>query len=238
MHLLFAARIPKRGEPEETCEDRFAVAGEPVLCAAVSDGASSGIFAGEWAQILAEGFVRHAMTGEAELPSLDPFREEWQRQTGSTLLPWYMQAKRTEGAAAALVGVTFDNAKMRWSVVAVGDCCLFQWRDGVLLTAFPVQRPGDFDSTPPLLHTDPTRSGEHLIRQDTGTYADGDEFLLMSDALAAWFLNEIERGRDPMVWLAKLATAKDFSDRITTLRDSNRLRNDDVALIHLRAETT
>jgi hypothetical protein len=62
-----------------------------------------------------------------------------------------------------------------------------------------------------------------------------DRFLLMTDALAQWFLREYEAGKAP--WeviepiLAESAGKEAFVSWVRELRDSQGLRNDDVTLV-------
>ena len=97
-------------------------------------------------------------------------------------------------------------------------------------TAFPITDSTHFDSVPILLHTDPARSGETYIRRVSGTYTPSDTFYLMSDALAAWFLQEVEAQREPWNWIKGVETRQELAGRIRALRDAGRLRNDDVAI--------
>jgi hypothetical protein len=66
----------------------------------------------------------------------------------------------------------------------------------------------------------------------------------MTDALAAWFLHEVENGRAPWNWLTgfgilgTMGAERAFANRIAELRGAGRLRDDDVTLLHFHAENT
>ena len=60
----------------------------------------------------------------------------------------------------------------------------------------------------------------------SGTWADGDAFLLVSDALAAWLLDA-----DPAVALSW--TASGAKDAIRSARSAGALTNDDATLVRL-----
>ena len=93
-----------------------------------------------------------------------------------------------------------------WQALAVGDCCLMQVRNNGLLRAFPVETAVSFGNQPHLLSSHPARNGalrEHLATA-TGDCAAGDTFYLMTDALAHWFLCEVERQAAPWRALAAL----------------------------------
>ena len=65
----------------------------------------------------------------------------------------------------------------------------------------------------------------------------GDRLLLMTDALAKWFLHTHESGGDPWEPVALALAAEEpetaFADWITELRDREQLRNDDVTLLSI-----
>jgi len=64
-----------------------------------------------------------------------------------------------------------------------------------------------------------------------GELQEKDRLLLMTDALAQWFLAEAEMGRRPWAALAKVTTPEQFAAYIDCLRAGGALRNDDVTLV-------
>jgi len=60
-----------------------------------------------------------------------------------------------------------------------------------------------------------------------------DRLLLMTDALAQWFLVESEMGRRPWAALAKVTTPEQFAAFVEVLRAGGALRNDDVTLVNV-----
>ena len=209
--------------------------------AAVSDGAGDAYLSGPWARLLCEAYCQMTSPGNV-LPSLNEARSAWEtlanQAAAHSILPWFaLEEQRARGAYAAFIGITLyskgEDSK-EWEAVGVGDCCLFQVREETLVTAFPLSRAGDFNSVPALLSTKINRTVP--VQTTQGEWQDGDNFFLMSDALAAWFLAETEQSRAPWRWLSGTGTVEEFRSRITKLRESGRLRNDDVALVHLRAE--
>ena len=92
----------------------------------------------------------------------------------------------------------------------------------------------DFDTSPALLgscnsHPDVIRD---RVRFAAGTVAEGDDFFVCTDALAAWFLARTEEGGQPWETLRDLSDIG-FSDWVAQARISDGLRNDDVTLIHV-----
>jgi len=130
--------------------------------AAIADGVTSGIFSGQWAQILTRAAV-------ADWPDpADPARfaawlgaqrRQWSDQIDTSGLAWYQQAKLREGGFATLVWVRITAAPdppagsntFRLQSLAIGDSCLFHIRGDEMLASFPKSASLDFDSSPLVL---------------------------------------------------------------------------------------
>ena len=97
------------------------------------------------------------------------------------------------------------------------------------------------DTTPDALRQEMTRRLGVQVLLDTmvqgirveGDLATNDRLLLMTDALAHWFLVEAEMGRRPWAALARLTTPEQFAAFIDCLRAGGALRNDDVTLVNV-----
>jgi hypothetical protein len=121
-----------------------------------------------------------------------------------------------------------------WHSAALGDTCLFHVRGGRLQVAYPLGESADFDTSPGLLgscDTDPDVIVSH-VRLAEGSVAEGDDFFVCTDALAAWFLARAEEGVRPWETLRDLTDA-DFADWVSLVRRTGELRNDDVTLVHV-----
>ena len=72
----------------------------------------------------------------------------------------------------------------------------------------------------------------------SGTWQDGDNIYLMSDALACWFLMRCESGSIPWQLLndITLAGTPSFPAWITQLRERRELKNDDCTLVSITFE--
>ncbi len=212
----------------------------PVLHVAVADGATDATFAKVWANLLVTGYAAGRLTAQTLPEVTQELAREWARQVLQEPLPWHAQAKIAQhGSCAALLGVTLTEATGDYSALAVGDCALFHVRpEGEcrrLIAAFPLTRSSDFSGTPVLIGTQNTVAPAH-IQMHRGLLAPGDTLFLMSDALAAWFLRETENDRDPTRWLAPLGTPDGdaaLTATVRELRDSDRLKNDDVTVIRM-----
>lgn len=215
-------------------EDAFA--GDPARGRfAIADGASESAFANTWAQILVNAFVQ---TPGAWSGWLLAARQRWGSQVQARELSWYAEAKVEDGAYAAMLGITFKNG--RWLARAVGDCCLFQVRERRLLRTFPIQNSGEFGNRPSLVgsrnrHPDQLRARRHQSKGDLGPE---DVVLLMTDALAEWFLKQVEQGRQPWNDVQAILTEARFVQFVTDLRDAKALRNDDVTLALIQTKNS
>jgi Protein phosphatase 2C len=219
--------LPKRGNADDEYEDAFAI--EPAAGRfAVADGASESSFAGLWARLLVEGFVRPASGW------LEAARQTWAARVDGQALPWYAEAKRDDGAFATLLGLVVADG--RWHALAVGDTCLFQVREDCLIAAFPQRRSEDFGNRPRLIGSrPPANPAGEAHAEERGEWQAGDRFLLMTDALAHWFLRRHEAGERPwqeLTGFTEGAEAKTaFAEWVAERRRRDGLRNDDVTLV-------
>ncbi len=190
--------LQKEGCSAPEYEDAFAP-GEPFCLetkefrCAVADGATETSFSGQWADILARGYVD-------EVDSLEDLREQWKNALAGKELPWYAEQKMEEGAFAALVGLTVtDTGKsLEWAAQALGDCTVIHVRGDRMLCAFPLDRWQEFNNNPVLLCSIGGRDEgvlDHLVNT-AGRCNHGDRFYLLSDAISKWFLRvESEQGK-------------------------------------------
>lgn len=234
--------LPKEGGPPEECEDAVG-ANSRAGNFAVADGATEAFDAGRWARRLV------AMWVEAE-PSpiyIADFRT-WAAAQGEWLhalwenrpLSWYAEEKRRAGSFAAFVGLHFREAGpgLCWRAIAVGDSCLVQRRGQEVTAALPIADAQGFNSCPVLVPSRAAALDATLARavEGAGEAKDGDVFLLLSDAVAAWFLGLCER-RHPLVAEVDSLLAASENEAVAELlrreRAAQRLKDDDVAIIRI-----
>ena len=229
-HVVKAGNAPAEYEDAFACNDartRFAVA----------DGASEASFASAWARLLAEGFAEGRKPWR-DLDWLAPARQRWSAEVDGLEVPWYAEDKREMGAFATFLGAAFRapyaGGRGAWRALAVGDSCLFHLRRGRLRRAFPLTRSEEFDNAPRLLCSRPSPSKSEAPVRAGGHWRVADRFLLMTDALAQWFLHEAERGGDPVGQVAVLLAESDSQSAFPAwveMRRAGGLRNDDVTLL-------
>jgi hypothetical protein len=226
-----AFAFPKEGHCSEEMEDTYAadaVAGR----FAVADGVSESAFAGAWAQVLTGTFVRSRERFSDWLPMA---QEAWLVQCQRPNMPWYIEDKFEEGAYATFLGVFF-RGPLRWHASAVGDCCLFHVREGRLVRAFPVGRSKDFGTRPPALRSrsDGDKEATKYLHR-WGRWREGDVMMLATDALAHWFLRQVEEGEEPWKECLQLESQAQFADWVRQRRQTKEIRNDDTTLMVIQS---
>jgi hypothetical protein len=241
--------VPKKGNQEKDYEDAVwpqerQEYTDSCVRFAVADGATESSYARRWADLLVRA-VGEGRLSPAFLPEgLAPMRADWRQWMAGLILPWYAEEKVARGAFAALVVLELitqesgSGSEGCWHAAALGDSCLFQVRSDDVLARFPMDHSAAFDNRPFLLSSVQTE-GECLANRVfhlDGTWAQGDVFYLMTDALAWWFLHKIEAGSRPWDDLRHLTPPdgpNPFPAWIASLRDQSLIRNDDCTLLRI-----
>jgi hypothetical protein len=268
--IVGGVRHAKHGCEASECEDQFVwhtATGErgqtAPISVAVSDGASESMLAKDWACLLVTRFGYEAFTDSAILDCrsdryatvLASLRNEWvelhlaeylrAREASFRPVKWYEQPKLDAGASATLLVFRLeggaDHATRRWSAAAVGDSCLFQVRAGEIITSFPIDEVTKFGRAPQLLRSRGSEIMHNQPRFTSGSYAVGDEFFFMTDAIAEWFMRaSASRSRDDFARevrnLSTVCCANDASGlSIWThaLQSAGQMNNDDITCAYV-----
>lgn len=234
--------LPKEGSGAEECEDAVAQS-EDASRFAVADGATEAFDARRWAVRLAETWV-----GAESAPlTVEEFRP-WLAEQGEWLraswegrkLSWYAEEKRRAGSFAAFVGLRLEERgrRVRWDAVALGDSCLVQTRGGRVETALPVSSHSEFNSAPPLVPSNESVRETALAKLVSagGEAERGDVFLLMSDALSAWYLESLSKSDGRAAQFDSLLAASEneaLAQLLRGERESKRMKDDDIAVIRV-----
>lgn|SRR5262245_13146707 len=223
---------PKAGNAAQEYEDAYAVEAA-ALRFAVADGASETSFAKQWAELLVDRFVHEPPAPEGLREWVAPMQAAWAGSNKPKATAWYAEEKARDGAFSSLLGVTLDQN--RWRALAIGDSCLFLVRSGRLKRAFPLELAEQFNNRPVLLSS-VSRANQRVwdeVRVGEGDLVEKDQLLLMTDALAQWFLLEAELGRRPWAALARAKTQEEFGSLVDMLRSGGALRNDDTTMVRV-----
>jgi len=252
-----AISLSKYGNRIEENEDACFPIGEGSLPAAerefvavIADGATQTSFSGLWARLL----IQHAYAQGYPSGDLGTITRDaqgcWSQEIAKLQLPWHAEEKVKSGSFSTLIwfGLKLSGRPTgggrtsggKWRATGAGDSVVIQMRKGGILNAFPLTKSEEFARDPVLLSSIPARNAAILQRPEDhlvdGAWATGDEFLLMTDALAGWFLRESEKGGSPILDLrthfVNRPDSKDsFARWIGGLRLSRSIKNDDTTLI-------
>lgn len=212
---------------------------------AMSDGATQSSFSQLWAKLLANQFV-NSPKNTVLTNVISEAKKIWHTEVISHDLSWAAKEKLHQGSHATLLGLEFEsfgpfsdnkNGNGRWSAISVGDTCLFQYRKELLINSVPAKCPEEFSNRPHLVSTrdHPKPLNEIIV---SGTWNSGDDFFLMTDALADWaFRNNKLRNNVPGIikdkWTRK-TKLNPFADWIELLRSKREIKNDDTTVIWIK----
>lgn len=234
--------LPKAGLEKSECEDSIGTRSSAQrFC--IADGATEAFDSRRWARLLTKHWVhsnRSLLTREELRPWLcalgERFRAHWAKRT----LPWYAAEKARAGAFATFLGLSFFGSgdRVSWQAIAIGDSCLIHTRADEMQCSFPINDPSQFGCHPMLAPSSETRLDaaiDQVVIKD-GRGRIGDVFLLLTDAIAAWYLQALKTSpRLAHEFDTSLAAANDheLETLISRCRNSGSLRNDDVAAIRI-----
>ncbi|WP_033442121.1 protein phosphatase 2C domain-containing protein [Saccharothrix sp. NRRL B-16314] len=262
--VVSSLRVPKHGNTLPECEDAAHVlpVDPGLVLAAVADGASESLLAGEWADLLARSVNDSVLDDECAVRDADRFAsalvlagEAWdgwlasyvaRREADGRPIAWYEEPKLDRGPHATVLAARFateaseasGSSGTSWDAAALGDSCLFHVRDDRLVRAFPLESADAFSNSPGLVNAF-NRDRELLarhVRTASGRAEPGDRFFLCTDALAAWFLGAADRGDRPWRELGEFTRSGDldgFSGWLEGPRAEGVMRNDDVTVVHV-----
>lgn len=234
--------VPKAGLLEAQCEDyaRVIQARKQGLIAhvraAVSDGATEGVYSG----LLA----RHLVTACLKSDPPDAFEwlaaalESFNADLAAKDLPWHALAKLERGTFATLAMLDFRVKEKLIDVLVIGDSCVaVADTDGNVVDFVPLAHPEDFNADPWLLSNLAAHNqlvlAEHVFRR-TYKAEPGMTLFCMTDALSRWFLEQHRSGELPARVLDAIIDRQTFADFVNSQRNQNLMKNDDVALTTAR----
>lgn len=239
---IVAFSLPKIGEAESTNQDRFDRSLDGCLIA-LSDGAGSSLYPGQWAEILVKSFCHGAANPiatirQSEQEWIKPAQEQWRQyyleKLKSPKRKWWEGGSQLKACGfATFLGLSLSSniEKGQWQAVAVGDSCLFKLEKKTdNLFVFPIKTAQSFKRTTQCFASLPEYSS-FPPQFAEGDYEAGDIFLLATDALSHWLLSDYEhQGEDWKKWF-ELKSLPDFTSGVAQLRQQKRLDNDDTTMV-------
>ena len=262
--IVKSFRTQKAGNTFEECEDKsysksilnerqrvYRFSSQNLLTFGVADGATEGMFSGVWAEILVKAFCRSKNNKFDIGCVVNKASKDWdswmrnyiaERERYNKPIQWYEEPGLRAGSFSTLLGLILTYSEGSCSNIlkafAVGDTCLFCVRDGKLDLCFPIESSTDFNNRPFLISSNQERNKSLLESKrfyQSEWYAH-DIFLIMTDALACWFLKEYEAGNSP--WCSFPFVSHDgeevsFESWVDSLRNAKKMKNDDVTLMQI-----
>jgi len=227
--------LQKAGNQTEEYEDAYAPitvddGDYPEFLCAIADGATETSFSGLWAKILVDAFVekRFNYVNQETIHNLSHrWHSQIAEQTREKPLSWYAEEKLRNGAYASLMGLHIKQDGW-WNAVYVGDSCLFQLRPPRGIRSLPYTDPAQFNNRPILISTNKASNSQVTARVERGKWKEGDCFLLMTDALAHYFMSD-RRLKSQIV--PSILDQDKFERIIEDARQARECRNDDVTLL-------
>lgn len=233
--------LPKSGNSEEEYEDAFSKPHfkkhSSEFKIAIADGATESSFSKEWAQILVNSFRRRSFEKEHINKTISDLSKIWYKKVGSQPLEWYAIEKFEKGAFAAFLGLKVNLENLTCSISAIGDCCIFVFRENELNLSFPVKSSEEFGSNPYLVSSNLKKNIElqNYLMTTSIALKSGDTVILSSDAFSAWLLKEYEEKKNPLKTINSLLTKKrykkGFEKWINYLRVNKLIKNDDITVL-------
>lgn len=200
---------------------------------ALCDGASESFSSSEWAQILAEKFVRE--------PDLTPVWlsnaiAEYVLRYDYASMSWSRQASYERGSFSTLLGVRHNVVHKTAEILAVGDSIAILADGGKIVSAWPFSDPERFKDRPTLLATLPEHNAfvsEETFWNDRGTHFDLSSLqnpllVCVTDALGDWLLRS---GDEALCRLLSVGSEDDLTGLVVGERSAGRMRTDDSTLI-------
>lgn len=248
---------PKPGHDHEQNQDAYEVrlghsqAGGDSVLLAISDGASSTIYAGPWARsLVAEAQLDWPSLDDETLTTKMDAARERARAAYPADLPWYIAHKLTkEGSQATLLVASFKRAPHTDEVlirtVAVGDSVLIVFRHDGSVASIPVSDSADFGLSPRLISTKP----QPALRFDrwAGSLELGDIAVACTDAVGKWILQCVESSNSKSIFRLLLdvfdeyeipepnmrAAGDDLFSRLSERAGPRKFAEDDVTMVLL-----
>jgi Protein phosphatase 2C len=233
----------KLGTDRNECEDSVGFSlGRNAF--AVADGATEAFASRYWSRLLVKSWVRHPLASPKSqfLEMARLLGERVTRRWSSKQLPWYAEEKARAGSFAAFVGAVleFENERIRWRAIAVGDSCFIQTRKQKIVCSVPLSESEHFGFRPVLLPSNPSKYStilEEAIYEYEGFAEAGDTFFLLSDAVASWFIEAKKVNASYITEFERLlgsGLTSDLDIFFDEQRSTDRMRNDDIAAVCVR----
>ncbi len=219
---------------------------------AIADGVSSGFQSAMWARIVSESFVSNGFDfSQALLPTwIVSSRARWGESIDFDSLNYFQKKKfnQVKGGYATVLWLqlgsticleadlsTAENlpGKIMLECFSVGDCNLFHFRDGHLITLFPWTASQDYGLAPASLGSTDLGHDKELQSEKCCILCEvGDQFLLSTDAVAEYLTKLLESDEESIDWGFFLnMTEEQFYNMVVEARRGHEITRDDSTII-------
>ena len=235
----------KRGANVNSIQDSIAMDVEKGRFA-LSDGVSDSVLPEIWADILTHAYISVDDIRQFPPEGLQELFLSQKDTYVSTLdkEQRYIQKlieKHWQTAAATFVGIELCEDVLSWQVIGVS--CLFIMADGELLQCISSNEPYTNDDGHLIIKFD---DYPHQIRSDGslhGEWINGNRpfkkgyILMMSDAMSAWFVRQLNQGNSPLDQLNAITDNNDFESFVEEQCRQGSLESDDESVIIIKVDT-
>ena len=223
--------LAKHGNSPEENEDASAEGAGIVV---VADGVTDAYESRRWAQLLVKDLVAcdaaayHADPDGCFWQQVSAAQIRWADWLGGEALAWNERQKAALGSSAAVALLLPRPQARRARMLACGDVLIVRVRADASVWTWPLVSADQFTNRPSLISSRLTAPGR--VATVEASYQQGDQWLLLTDALAAWALQRAEV--ETPVWdqLVAIADESTWQQFVSAARQAG-LKNDDVTLV-------
>ena len=228
----------------ESLEDRIGINASATRMA-VADGMTLSYLSGPFAEAIVHKFISDdtsletlkngsAFTSNDVAEAWSRKVEEIELQSKGTDAGWLLQnrKKQTPHGDCTLVGIDMTQQDSV-TAIAIGDCCIFFLsEEGRLLKAIPNIKVGQFGNAPDYISSTGSIYGKICTEQISSV--SGGYIVLMSDAVAEWFLKHLDEKPSSLEKIWQLKNQEEMYDFFNNEYFRRRIKGDDIAIIIVR----
>ena len=226
--VIFAGQISKDPNYSESIEDAI-LFGINRTVIAIGDGASESFDSKTWSDLLVKKFVEDSSIDE---DWLNAAHVEYKKNYDISTLSWSKQSSFERGSFAAILGIKKLKTDLM-QVTAIGDCEIFIVdAQEKIKFCYPYFFSSEFSNQPKILSTK-SELNSHIneLNSITVNINQSDLIIMMSDALACWFMQSIEFGNNDWKQILDITTQEQLKIFVEHKRENKVLKTDDVTLV-------
>jgi hypothetical protein len=242
--------IAKRGRPVTKTQDAWWPMGKRVietnqLSVCLADGVTHSHRPELFNRPLCRAVCKQQYLGDLRERQVQRVCRAYRRLSRTPAATWLDTHAQQAGAATTLLHLSLMDGTYKlpsdyWCATAVGDTCLFfhdQRKDQV--NVLPFTSSAQFDNHPEQIRCDFDRvpACQDAWRSHAGTHFWGDQFLLATDAIAKFLIQQTERGRQLVPTICRMIANDQFDRLDTWVRGKvhhGEIDDDDITLMLVR----